>query len=935
VAANSKHKDQSLGEQVVTFGPFRALLTQRMLMEGDRRIRIGDRALDILFALIERAGELVDKDELMARVWPNGVVEEAALRVHVAALRKILGDGQSGARYVQNATGQGYRFVAPITRTETAEPPESPADAPPNLRDNLPAPPRRMIGRTDIVATLATRLPQQRCITIVGPGGIGKTAVALAVADQLSRSDGYDACFVDLASVTDPLLVSSALASALGLAILSQNPLPSLIAFLRAKKALIVLDNCEHVVEAAAALADNVLRGAPSVRVLATSREPLRVESERVHRLSPLAVPPPSTTLTVAEALAFPAIQLFTERAMASLDTFELEDGNVLMVADLCRRLDGIALAIELVAARVDLLGVRGLVEQLDGGVHRLSNTRHVVPPRHRTLHATLDWSYTLLSEIEQRILCRFAIFAGGFDLASACAIASDSDISRSDVLNGIHSLGAKSLLTADVSCDNVIYRLLDTTRAYAREKLRSSRESTEISRKHAAFLCDVSDGSDGQRRHSAECLERHGRKIDDVRAAIDWCFSVDGDARLGWRLTAASGPLWFHLHLFNEYGRRLQRALQALNAASTPDAALEMKLNVLLGNTLLHTGAAGLTGAFDRAIEIADRLGETATLCEALFGRVYQCVLAGDYRSAVRSSERALRHVDGGYAEAADSLMALAHHLAGNQATARHHAERALNRGSDVPIVARTNWLDYRVSARAFLSNILWIQGFPDQATLAAHGCVEDALSAGHSLMSALLRASMVALWTADMAAADRFVTMLLDHSARHSLMREYLWGRSFATVLEFRRDDSPSKRARRDEMLSDPLSSPPHVETLGTLSEDLVGLEAVARAEDGRAGWCAAEILRANAAVMLKEGTLDTLAAEIQFRRSLDIARQQGALSWELRAATSLARLWQDQGRIRDAHDLLASVHGRFTEGLGTADLAAAKVLLNELAT
>ena len=504
-------------------------------------------------------------------------------------------------------------------------------------------------------------------------------------------------------------------------------------------------------------------------------------------------------------------------------------------------------------------------------------------------------------------------------------------------MLNGILGLGAKSLLTADVSDDNVIYRLLDTTRAYAREKLRSSDESAKISRRHAVFLCGVRDGANGQAPSDAAWLEKYGPKIDDVRAALDWCFSPDGDAWLGQRLTAASGPLWFGLYALSEYGRRLQQALQALHAAATPDAALEMRLNMMLGNTHLHTGAPGMATAFNTAIEIADRLGDTATLGEALFGSVYQSVLAGDYLSAVRSSERALRRVDGRYAEAAfasDSLIALAHHLAGNQVTARRHAERALSRDSDEPIVARANWLDYRVSARAFLSLILWVQGFPDQSTIAAHRCVEDALSAGHSLMSALLRAGMVALWTGDMAAADRFVAMLLDRSARHSLTREQLWGRSFATVLAFRRGDTERKVARRDEMLSDPLSGPPLLETLGTLSEDLVGAEAVARAKDGRAGWCAAEILRANAAAMLKQGTLDEAAAETQFRRSLDIASRQGALSWELRAATSLARLWQGQGRVGDAHDLLASVLGRFTEGFGTADLLAAKALLNELA-
>jgi predicted ATPase/DNA-binding winged helix-turn-helix (wHTH) protein len=930
---NIKQRSQ---EQVLTLGRFRLLSTQRMLMEGERPIRIGSRALDILFALVERPGQLVDKDELIARVWPNVVVEEATLRVHIAALRRILGDGE----YVQNVAGQGYRFVAPVTRHEADERPQSaPAAAADHCR-NLPAPLARMIGRADIVATLAVRLRQQRFITIVGPGGIGKTAVALSVADKLSQSHPCDACFVDLASVTDPLLVPSALASTLGLAILSQDPLPGLIAFVRDRTLLIVLDNCEHVVEAAAALADNVLREAPGVLLLATSREPLGSEGERVHRLAPLEAPRPSTTLTVAEALAFPAIELFAERAMASLDTFELEDADVPIVADLCRRLDGLPLAIELVAARVDLLGVRGLGEHLDDGVHRLTNWRHATPARHRTLQATLDWSYGLLSATEQLILRRFAVFAGGFDLASARAIAADTDVSTSDVLNGLLSLGAKSLLAADVRDGNVIYRLLDTTRAYAREKLRDSHENAEISRRHAAYLCDVWDGAETLTWSSAEWLEKHGRKIDDVRAAIDWCFSADGDAWLGRRLTAASGPLWFRLYLMSEYGRRLQRALQIHHAASTWDGALDMLLNVVLGYTLLYVGDPRSAAALDRAVELADRLGDTTALCEALSGLGYQHRLAGDYLSAVHASERAFLYIDGSSAEAeatGHKMMALSHHFAGRQATARFHAERALTRaiGGALPVGDRTHWLDHRITARAVLCRILWVQGFPDQAAIAAHDCVEDAVAAEHGLWlnSSLLFACTVALWTGDMPAADRFVAMLLHHAARHSLRISHFRARSLATVIACRRGKTRGMMARRDEMLSDPLCDPPYLETLATLSEDLVGAETVARAEDGRAGWCAAEILRANTAVMLRSGALDAASAETQFRRSLDIAREQGALSWELRTATSLARLWQDQDRISDAHDLLASVHGRFTEGFGTADLVTARTLLNKL--
>jgi predicted ATPase len=416
------------------------------------------------------------------------LVEEVALRVHLSALRKALGHRQNGIRYVENVSGQGYRFVAAVTRLEQ----DSPAPAIPipatEFRHGVPAMLTRMIGRSDIVTTLATQLPQRRFVTIVGPGGIGKTTVALAAADKLSPCYRHGACFVDLASITDLRLVSSTLASVLGLEVLSDDPVPALLAFLADKHLLIVLDNCEHVVEASAALAERVLEGAPGVHILATSRQLLGSDGEWVHRLQSLDIPPPSATLTAAQALAYSAIQLFTERAVASLDSFELSDADASIVAELCRRLDGIPLAIELAAARVDLFGLRELAARLEDCLQLLTKGRRTAMPRHQTPRATLDWSYGLLSEPEQVILRRIAVFPGSFDLASASAVAADRDAGAADMLDAITNLGAKSLVTADVTGEQVVFRLLDTTRSYALEKLTACNESATMRRRHAEF---------------------------------------------------------------------------------------------------------------------------------------------------------------------------------------------------------------------------------------------------------------------------------------------------------------------------------------------------------------------------------------------------------------------------------------------------------------
>jgi predicted ATPase/DNA-binding winged helix-turn-helix (wHTH) protein len=478
-----------LREPVLAFGPFRLLVIQRVLMEGEKPIRIGSRALEILFCLVESAGEIVSKDELVARVWPNISVEEGTLRVHIAALRRALRDRRDGHLYVENVPGHGYRFAAPVTRdeAEVSSRPGSATEADRHI--NLPSPLARIIGRSQIINTLAARLMEHRLVTIVGPGGVGKTTVAIAVANNVSDTYEHGVCFVDLGSLTDPLLVPPTLASLLGLATSSENLTPSLVTFLADRQMLLVFDNCEHVIDSAAQLAETMLGGAPRVQVLSTSREPLRAWGEAVHRLAALEIPPSSAGLTAAQALTSPAVQLFVERAMATLSTFELRDADVPIVVDLCRRLDGLPLAIELIAAQVDHLDLRDLASSIGDGIQMAQPAHRSALPRHQSLKATLDWSYRLLSESEQLTLRRVAIFAGGFDLSAASAIASDSHVTAAEVTDNILGLADRSLIIVDTTGEDAVYRLLDTTRAYALEKLQASGEWAEISRRHASYL--------------------------------------------------------------------------------------------------------------------------------------------------------------------------------------------------------------------------------------------------------------------------------------------------------------------------------------------------------------------------------------------------------------------------------------------------------------
>ena len=474
-----------------SFGRFRLLPGQHILLEGEKPINLGSRALDILTMLVEHAGELVSKDELTTRVWPDTFVEESSLRVHIAGLRRALGDGQAGNRYVANIPGRGYRFVAPVAVSQKTGPivPKIPTATPAH---NLPASLIRMIGREDVTRTLSAWLLRRRFITIVGPAGIGKTTVALAVANRLLGTYGDGVYFVDLCHITDPLRITRVLALVFGLAAHSGHRTHELIAFLRDKKMLAVFDSCEHVIEGIAALAVDLLKNAPGLNILATSREPLRAEGECVRRLTPLKVPPGLGKLTATEALAFPAVQLFVERATECSDAFELTDVDAPIVVDICRKLDGMALAIELAAGRVDAFGVRELATLLNDRFRLLMRGRRTAVRRHQTLNAALDWSYEVLPECERIILRRLAVFDSYFTLESAIRVATDSKIAELDVLNALANLVAKSLVAADIGGDIVHYRLLETTRVYARGKLAESGDHELAAQRHAENHRDI-----------------------------------------------------------------------------------------------------------------------------------------------------------------------------------------------------------------------------------------------------------------------------------------------------------------------------------------------------------------------------------------------------------------------------------------------------------
>jgi predicted ATPase/DNA-binding winged helix-turn-helix (wHTH) protein len=944
-----------MDEESFAFGSFHLIPAQRVLLEDGKPLRLGSRALDILIALVESAGEIIGKYQLIARTWPDAVVDEGALRVHVAALRKALGDGRDGMRYIANVPGRGYSFAAPVAR-EQRRPTIAPDQAP--VGGSLPAPLTRILGRDGVIAGLTAQLSQRRFLTIVGPGGVGKTTVAIAVAQSVSASYKDGVWFVGLSSLADPDLVPSALTAVLGISQPAINPVSGLTGWLRDRHLLIVLDSCEHVIAAAARIVEEILRAARHVSILATSREPLRAEGEWVHRLASLRVPPDSAGLTTDDVLHYPAVELFTERAAAVVEELSFGSAELRAVVEICRSLDGMPLALELAAAQIDVFGIKGLAARLSDRFAVLTRGRRTALPRHQTLRATMDWSYDLLPPVEQLILSRLSVFQGDFTMAAAAAVAADDHIKITDVIEGVANLAMKSLVTTDISGELTYHRMLDTTRAYALEKLSESSEVERVRRLQAEYFRDLFERAETEweTRPATEWLGDYAPQIDNLRAALDWAFSPDGDASTGIALTTAAVPLWMHLSLMAECRSRVEQALAVLKVELDRDAPRGMKLYAALATSLIYTGGSSteLEAAWAKSLELAERLDNTEYRLRAVWELWTLNRVNRWHRAALTQAQRfcalAANQADPNHRLIGERMLGISHHYLGDQVSARRHLETVVDehvKSENRSHIVRFQ-VDLRVSARTFLVPILWLLGFPDQAMRAAKVAVEEAEAVDHVLSvchALVFGACPTVLLAGDLASGEHYVSMLIDHSDRHGLARWHAYGSGYRGALAIKRGDIAVGlqllRAGLDELggfatlrFMDFLM-PEALCQAGEIVEGLATVEgAIARSLETEELRLVAELLRIKGELLLLQGGPRAPAtAEGHFRQALDWARRQGALSWELRAATSLARLLSDQGRSADAIVLLEPVYDRFTEGFDTPDLKEAKALLEEL--
>jgi predicted ATPase/DNA-binding winged helix-turn-helix (wHTH) protein len=952
------------GRQVVyASGRWEIDLARRQLLSDGLSVPLGSRAFEIIEVLVESGGELVGKYDLMARVWPGAIVDENTLQFHVSAIRKALGADRG---LLKTDSGRGYRLLGSWTARHAGkltQPGDLDPLARPTLafRTNVPVATSALVGRAQARQHLLDVLPAFRVVTLTGPGGIGKSVLGLEVARSLLPGFDGDCWLVELASLGDPALLPTAVASVLGLRVGGDEISAEAVArAIGGQKLLLMLDNCEHLIDAVARLTETVVRMCPHASVLATSREILRIDGEYVYRVPPLSVPPPHLQAATS-VQEYGAVQLLIARAVALESGFTACPENLSTIAAICQCLDGIPLAIEFAAARVATLGLQQVAARLGDRFSLLTAGRRTALPRHRTLRATLDWSYELLPESERRLLRRLAIFAGGFSLEAAAAVLCDADATTSTVAERIASLVTKSLVALEGSLPSGRWRLLEIIRAYAFDRLVENGEAEHVARRHAEFFRDLmAHGrlSSTPLVFGFEETSPYLCEIDNVRAALDWAFSYGGDIAIGVVLTAAYGPVWLHMSLIAECRERTERALNRLDTHLKVSDRLRMQLHFVYGMTLLHTSGSleKMECALAEALRISETLGDVDSQLRVLWALWTYRINVGDSATARQRGQEFLRAADRAGSPAdllvGDRLMGNAMHYAGNQPEARRYFERVLSDYA-VPGDHKHSVMflhDQRLLARARLARVRWLEGFVDQAKSMALDCLDEARNLDHVLSLCLIHAEVlfpIALLTGDLDTAARSTMQLIDIATKHSMALWIRFGRCLEGALVIAQGDEAKGAVLLREAINAFGATGQTVHCTGFLNilaeglmragEPTRSIEVINEAfglstESSGNLWCIAETLRIKSELLLEtRSELPIQEAEVCLQQALAVAREQGALFWELRAALSLARLLREQGRSTDALALLQHIHGRFTEGYDTRDLKAAKALLD----
>jgi predicted ATPase/DNA-binding winged helix-turn-helix (wHTH) protein len=908
----------------------------RILLGDDRPVKLGARALDLLVCLAKGRGDVVSQDDLMDAAWPNATVGGNTLRVQIKNLRASL--APFGAENsIVNRSGRGYEFTGfTETHLDAAE-----LVLATSVSDS------HLIGRSSIVGSLVRGLVTDRCITLRGPGGIGKTAIAKEVRELTAPSFGDGTHFVDLSTIEDGKQAATMLARSLGLSVLEEDPTPSIIQFLVGSETLIVLDTCERVISAAASLAEAILSATNRVAILATSREALRIPRERLVEVPPLEFPNLAPGAPEHQPLNYAAPRLFVNRAVAT--GYVLREEDTLLICELCARLDGLPLAIELAAGRAREFGVGNLLHQLDDRFTILSEGYRTAAPRQRALRATLDWSYDLLTHQERLLLNRISIFRGEFSLDAACEVARSNDLPRDAIPGALGQLVQKSLVISPSAADDG-FRLLDTTRAYARENLAAADAYDDMARQHAEFVLS-----------RISRLERYeagtpavSKRFHDIRAALNWAISHPERRELYLQLVIAAVPYMVENSLIDECRRNAMVALSLLSPGDLT-SKVAMQLHAALGGAYMNIDGAGdrTAQAWREVCRISGKLRDIHYRLVSLWGLWVEARNKGNYSDAFILAKRyarlARRSDDRTVERNLHRMLGISYFFSGDFDLARRSLERMLQLTEARRRESIRNFqFDPVVTAKCFLAQILWLQGHPDQANSLAARNVQDALELNHAgtlLYSLTEGACPVALNTGDLEGAARYSAIVINRAAGmgHEVWRTL--GECFVGIVSMRRGEPKGFAATEDALRA------LRIRRFGPFFTRALGEFALALARDGQVeeawaaitegieravrngeGWCLPEMLRIRAVVATARGREDG-SVESDLLRSLELAKAQNALGWQLRTSTSLAIFYQTRMELTKARSVLESVLDHFREGFITADVQTALGVVEQI--
>lgn len=941
--------ERSKSELVFSFGPYRLVPSRQLLLFERYPIKLGGRAFELLRLLVQRRGEIVTKEELVAAAWPGIFVHEANLKVNMSNLRRLLGDTKLSPTYVATLVGRGYRFVAPVHAEFGVFEDDGSAVG---EQSSSRLPPRgHIVGREADIADVLEALRRERHVTLVGAGGVGKTTVAIGAANAYADVLLDGVCFVDLAAISDPTLLPVSLVTALGIRGNPDDSFSASLDYLRLRRLLIILDNCEHVLPAASMFARRLALECGSSKVLATSREPLGFDAECLIRIDPLATPDGGAGLDLRDALSYPTVELFVSRALEWAG-YRVTDEDCDAVVSICRAVEGIPLAIEITAAQLEKYSPAELLAQLDGHASFANPRLHGLAPRHETLLATIDWSYRLLPQREAAIFRLVSVFADSFDLEDAVYIVRAIGMDPIDVVAGLGSLVSKSLISAGVNGPGLRYRQLDSTRHYAAEKRRADSADGLILRYHAQRVLDLFKRSEDEWQwvETADWTMRYVSRLSDLRMALSWAFGADGDVVLGIKLTAAAIPLWSETSILSEAQERTGKALKL--AESVPcDDLLKAKLACSRAWSLFYSKMRQeIEDAWFDAITFARRAHSLEYEQRGLEGLSYYLMEVGKIDEAVKRLEEseALSSLHRNWSAAPEGDRALA--------WAKAHQGDFVESGQVLDRLAGQHSRDGKhasmagqhvirfVSIRCYLTFIAWMTGRADYADVVTRDAVAQAERAGHwlSQSNALgLAALPLALETGNVALLEQYSMLMQRNMEREIIPRWIPVHQYFKGMLSCLRGDADGYRAVKDAI--DHMIECRYLLRIGMyiaglarvllhhgLLDEASNAIHLAFEYQERQGerWCRGELMRVDAAIHHRVGA--HAAAERMWKYAVDESHGIGAKSFELRAASDLAEHYIDTRRPEEAIALLEPIYKGFSEGFNTQDLRTASRLL-----